>query len=133
VVLSVHIGMFMRPLFRILKRVFHSRAGNALPMIPNEELQALFKQAGLCYVDNSLIPTPMKDAGWSTEVWQKETTDGHAVVQILYGPNSARETVCLRKDALHILPDGNARVLWDLCEHSHPCNELFDLIPKTST
>jgi hypothetical protein len=102
-------------------------------MIPTEELQSLFKQAGLCYVDNSLIPAPMKDAGWSMEVWQKETSDGHAVVQILYGPNSAGEAVCLRKDALHISPDKQVTVLWDLCEHSHPCNELFHLMPKTST
>jgi hypothetical protein len=101
-------------------------------MIPIEELQPLFKQAGLCYVDNSLIPASMKDAGWSTEIWQKEASDGHVVVQIFFGPNSDGEPVCLRKDTLHISPDKQVTVCWDLCEHSHPCNEIFDLIPKTS-
>jgi hypothetical protein len=99
-------------------------------MIPTEELQPLFELGGLRYVDNSLIPATMKDAGWSTEIWQKETSDGHVVIQTFYGPNSAGEPVCLRKDALHILPDKQVKVYWELCEHSHPCNELFDLIPK---
>lgn len=71
--------------------------------IPLHIIEKLFADCSLHYIDDARIPSPLKAEGWESRTYQKQTSDGYAVVHVIFGPNESGEPVCLSDQRLAVV------------------------------